>query len=64
MPFKVPSECECSDPGCNHCNGLCKARATNKAFRIDMQDESGVKFCRGCFEDAMESGVFSSDYPD
>jgi hypothetical protein len=59
--------CECSDPGCQHCYGKCKAQATTTLFRIDMSDETGTPMCDGCCEDAMDSGVFTTqanDEPD
>ena len=55
-------KCECSDPGCPCCHGQCGREATSILYRVDMQDESGVAFCPGCGDDAMESGVFGDRY--
>ena len=56
--------CECSDPGCPCCEGSCVGEVTMTLFRSDMDDESGVEFCVGCGEDALESGVFYSELED
>lgn len=50
--------CECSDGGCLCCHGQCSNQSTVVLYRIDMEDKSGVAFCDGCADDAMESGVF------
>lgn len=52
-------KCECADPGCNACNGLCTNLAKTTLFRIDMDDYTGIDLCDECTEDAMESGLFS-----
>ena len=51
--------CECSDPGCPACLGLCGKSAVMTLYRIDMQDLTGTDFCEDCANDAMESGLFS-----
>ena len=51
--------CECADPGCSACRGLCTNKATFLLFRIDMQDADGVVFCRGCGRDALDCGLFT-----
>jgi hypothetical protein len=54
--------CECADPGCPIHPGLshCEKRAEVTLRRADMEDWSGVRFCADCADDAMESGVFTS----
>jgi len=58
------AECECSDPGCDGHPGLagCTRRATERLYRIDMEDVGGLLMCEECADDAMESGVFTDDY--
>ena len=58
--------CECSDPGCvvQHGNVECNEVATGTLYRIDMQDETGVRFCDLCASDAMGSGVFTTQDED
>lgn len=51
--------CECEDPGCGECNGLCENVGTVRLFRIDMDDHFGVLFCETCADDCYESGLFS-----
>ena len=51
-------KCECADPGCPACRGKCKHRATNIAFRVDMEDRTGTPMCSACASDALDSGVF------
>ena len=53
--------CECSDPGCPACKGDCRRAAVVVLFRVDMDDSSGVAFCQGCADDAMDAGVFTTE---
>ena len=53
--------CECSDPGCNACDGLCDKRATTALVRVDMTDYTGIAMCHACAKDALESGLFRVD---
>lgn len=55
--------CHCSDPGCRACGGECGCDSTTTLYRVDMDDETGTPFCDGCAEDAMESGLFTSNAP-
>lgn len=55
--------CECVDPGCPEHRGAarsleCLEPATTILYRIDMEDHTGTKMCRGCADDAHASGVF------
>jgi hypothetical protein len=55
--------CECADPGCPAHLGLGKCAeptyARSRLYRIDMEDHTGTVFCEECYEDALDSGVFS-----
>jgi protein-arginine kinase activator protein McsA len=53
--------CECTDPGCPHCKGNCKKRATQCLRRVDMEDKTGTLMCNKCADDALDSGLFNSD---
>lgn len=53
--------CQCSDPGCPHCQGSCRADAVTVVFRIDMRDRIGHPMCDKCADDCVESGVFRTD---
>ncbi len=64
----VPGDdrCECFDTGDNHPinnsgrDGLqCTRKATSTLWRVDMEDNSGTRFCEECGNDAMESGLFT-----
>jgi hypothetical protein len=55
------ASCECSDPGCPVCKGKCTNKAKSCLSRIDMEDITGTLFCRGCGEDAFESGLFTEN---
>lgn len=61
----MPTQCECSDPGCPVHRGKseCHLRAKYNVFRIDTEDKTGTFMCQGCMEDAMDSGVFSDENP-
>lgn len=50
--------CECADPGCPMCHGQCSEQATDIAYRIDMEDDTGTPLCPDCGDDATESGFF------
>jgi hypothetical protein len=54
-------DCQCADPGCGACNGLCSKGSRTLLFRVDMVDESGTWFCGDCADDAMDSGVFRKE---
>lgn len=55
-------QCECSDPGCSgkHASQCYRIAATT-LYRIDMEDETGTPMCHICAEDAMDSGVFTTE---
>lgn len=53
--------CECSDPQCPACFGQCTNPATVTLYRIDMQDETGTRFCEDCASDAMDADVFRTE---
>lgn len=57
--------CECSDPRCPVHNGRseCRRAATTTLYRSDTNDYSGVRYCDPCADDALESGLFSTDIP-
>ncbi len=52
--------CRCSDQGCPVHKGIpgCSNKAVRKVYRIDMEDRTGTPMCRGCANDALDSGVF------
>lgn len=54
-------QCECSDPRCPFHEGepSCNRPATRVLVRIDLQDRSGIRFCKACAEDAESSGLFT-----
>lgn len=59
-------KCECYDSGCaapNHRTQRCQSAAITVLYRIDMDDVTGTRFCDGCAEDAMESGLFTDERP-
>jgi hypothetical protein len=67
---KLNQFCECSDPECPaFTHGInedgtpdCDEFAyAGRLYRIDMYDESGTLMCNRCAEDALESGVFTTD---
>jgi len=58
--FDDVEPCECTDPGCPCCRGTCKEPAALTAYRVDMEDATGVAFCECCGADALESGVFTT----
>ena len=53
-------KCECADSGCKmgH-DGRCREKGLSLYIRIDMEDVGGTRFCEGCAEDALESGLFA-----
>lgn len=55
--------CECADLGCpvHECYGECHYRHATTLYRVDMMDETGVRFCELCAADAMEAGVFREE---
>lgn len=60
-PPRPPSPCECADPGCPVCHGHCRHRGELVVRNIDDEVGSGFKMCQGCAEDALESGIFTTD---
>jgi hypothetical protein len=54
-------QCECSDPGCPEHEGKseCTKQAKHMVRRIDFEGQPKCYFCQGCYEDAIESGVFA-----
>ncbi len=57
--------CECGDPGCPVHPGKsrCPSKTSNhKVWRTDMEIEDPTYMCHGCFEDAMDSGVFTTTH--
>ncbi len=56
--------CECSDKGCPvhtnqpHCAYAYDLRAL---YRVDMEDRTGTLMCPLCADDAMESGLFTTE---
>lgn len=57
--------CECSDPRCPaHAGASCEQVATATLYRVDMTDETGTAMCSGCADDAMGSGLFTTDPDD
>lgn len=65
MPNTNQSKCECSDRNCpeHAARAACVNAAETTLYRIDTQNASGTAFCEACAEDAIASGVFSSDAP-
>lgn len=56
--------CEDSDPGCRYCAGRCTRDSAVTLFRVDMEDRTtGTQFCGPCAEEALESGVFTTEAP-
>lgn len=54
--------CECFDTQCPiHPGQPCHDEAVTTLYRIDMMDRSGTRFCEGCAEDAMGSGLFTNE---
>lgn len=63
----VPGDdrCECFDQDCAEGHtGQCINRAGMTLWRIDMEDQTGTRFCRVCAKDAMESGLFTEEVED
>jgi len=58
------TQCQCRDPGCPVCSGLCRQPADSALFRVDMEDRTGTPMCAGCADDAMECGLFTTNDPD
>jgi hypothetical protein len=49
--------CECTDQLCQ-CKGICSEPFSYRLFRTDMADTVGIRFCKVCTIDAMNSGLF------
>jgi hypothetical protein len=57
------TKCECADSNCPVHSGsnVCLNAPTTILFRIDMDDETGTAMCDGCTDDALNSGMFTTD---
>ena len=55
--------CQCSDPGCpaHKAQSWCANIVSLTAYRIDMEDRTGTPMCEKCSDDAMDSGVFTTE---
>jgi predicted Zn-ribbon and HTH transcriptional regulator len=53
-------KCQCADKECPEHKGSskCMGKAVTTLYRVDMEDKTGTPMCRGCADDAMESGMF------
>lgn len=63
-PFVSFRPCECGDPACPAHEGRDEHRNRRgeiKLYRIDMEDRYGSWYCDACAEDALDSGVFSTE---
>lgn len=63
MKPKFP-KCECSDPGCkaHEGNSDCSKRGLVKVARYDYETNGDhFRFCDECADDALESGVFTTE---
>lgn len=62
----VPSyqRCECADGGCKvHAGASCRVKVAGNytgVRRVDMDDEGQI-FCHACAEDALASGLFTTE---
>lgn len=59
-------KCECADAMCpvhrgESCQWSGGKPSTTILYRVDMEDRTGTLFCEGCADDAMESGLFSTE---
>ena len=55
--------CKCSEGMCPCCFGSCWSVATVTVYRVDMEDATGTPMCEGCADDAMDSGLFTTEPP-
>ncbi len=59
--------CECADSGCpmhmgeSRCPVEITPMTETVVYRIDMNDETGTSMCEGCADDALDSGLFTTD---
>lgn len=54
--------CECADTSCQ-CSGQCTNEGTIVLYRVDTEDDViGVRFCNTCADDALESGIFCTEF--
>lgn len=55
--------CECADKLCPVHNGKssCEKNSVTTLYRVDMEDHTGTKFCRGCADDSLESDLFTRE---
>jgi hypothetical protein len=62
MPNVPKWDCECADPMCPAHPSLnsCAHPSTRRLFRVDMMN-ARIRFCDGCADDALESGVFAEE---
>ncbi|KKL87071.1 hypothetical protein LCGC14_1938360 [marine sediment metagenome] len=51
--------CECEDGECLVCSGKCGAYSTTLLRRVDTDDQTGIRFCDDCVEDAIAAGVYA-----
>lgn len=58
--MKGVQTCQCADAACaaGHI-GDCRLTATERLYRVDMEDTTGTAFCCACADDAWASGLFS-----
>lgn len=61
----MSKQCECCDSDCLIHPGkeCCQRSNLSTLYRVDMEDKTGTKFCPKCWDDAMESGLFSTTKP-
>lgn len=55
--------CECSDKGCPAHSGQsnCEQAATSTLYRLDMTDLTATAMCTACEDDALDSGLSSTE---
>lgn len=61
--FLGDCKCECTDAGCPEHKGVsdCRTTATMILYRVDMIDVTGTAMCDNCAEDAMSTGLFTTE---
>lgn len=60
------NKCECAYPGCPVHKGTsdCREFANVILYRVYMEDNTGTAMCEDCAEDALLSGLFTSEIED
>lgn len=58
--------CDCQDKGCKaHTDEVCctslPRENMSRLYRVDMEDNTGSRFCPACTDDAMGSGLFTDN---